>query len=935
MTISCRSGYRLVGPATRTCQQNGTWGGGETTCVQYACPRLAEPVNGNVFVLANSQATYACLAGYTLNGESVLNCLDNDTWSSPPPTCDAVRCENLTAVGFENGQMTFVSFTFGSTVTFACNVGYTLNGARRIECGVDGSWSSAMPVCEKITCYPPYVPPRSHFTANGEMKYETTIEFFCEEGYRLEGESIRTCRADGSWSGSSHVCQQIVCPYPNPNQHVIVRGSAYAYGNVLQYSCNEGFRLDGPESRTCTADGTWSGDEPLCTRDECIRTRPLLHGSISGFGSRPGDQVFFQCDEGYELVGLPFKFCMQLSLEWSNPDPTCRKVKCPTPPELSNGVYTGNDFFFQDTVVYQCNPGYEIVGQNTITCLSVGQWSRTDVACLRISCGPPPVVRHAAYTLNSNEDEGKFNDTVDLSCLEGYVGQGVSFQRCQANGAWTQTDFSCEVVECPPFRAIPNGNFKGIARTYGSIVEVECNQGFYLVGKASRKCGGDGNWEDEYEPYCERIECEVLNDISNGKTISGDRHVNSTVTFQCDEGYRLHGTDHRFCQSDGNWSGSNPYCRLITCVAPPSVPHANNVDTLTEYLYRSTVRYTCKKGYRISAGDSSLVCSADGSWQGTVPTCSIVKCGEPDTLPNGRYFIASHNYLSEVQYICLSGYQLKGSETVICDETGSWSGALPSCIPIDCGPPPYVVNSKSDDTGVHTFNTEVSYNCDIGFVLAGQQSVRCEATGVWSSPPPDCEPISCGPPPVIEHASYNGDDFFYLDRVTYECDSGFTSKGNTVLQCSYDGSWQGDRPSCEALSCGPPPQLLFANTVLSGGTGIGTKATFQCDPGYYLVGSATAVCLADLKWKIEGNDPFCHHVDCGPPPQIDNGQAIYTSTTYDASAIFECNEGFSILVEGEMVCSISGRWEGTKTVCEPSKCSVPPTGDNMHFIGDE
>ena len=829
--------------------------------------------------------------------------------------------------------MTFQSFTFGSVVTFECDSGFALNGARKISCEADRSWTSAMPVCERITCFPPVVPQRGRIEIHDNMKYGSTIEFFCDEGYQLVGENISICQADGSWSGITPSCAHITCPPPDPSQNVIVSVNSHGYGSLAQYSCNTGYRLDGPATRTCTGTGSWSGDEPLCTRDECRRTRPLIHGTTIGVGSKPNDQIFFQCDRGYELKGFPFKICLDADLEWSNEDPTCEKKTCPAPPTLANGFYAGNSLFYQDTVEYGCDPGYHIVGQNTITCLAVGQWSRTDVACVKVSCGPPPIPAHSEYSLPSNEDDGKFNDTATLSCLEGYLARGVSYRRCQASGGWTQSNFTCEVVLCPSFKSIQNANIKSAGLAYGGIVEIECDQGYYLVGKASRKCGSDGNWEDEYEPYCEQIQCDELLDISNGKTLFTNRFVGSVVTFQCDEGYRRHGSDRRECQSDGQWSGSDPYCRLITCPVPPPVEHANQFDSLAEYLYKSEARYHCDKGYTISSGDTTLVCSANAQWEGTVPTCSVITCGEPDVLANGRFFIASYVYLSEIQYICLQGYRLKGSATVTCDETGNWAGEQRECVPIDCGEPPYVVNARNYDTGVHTFNTEVAYNCDVGFVLSGLSSVRCEANGVWSSPPPICEPISCGPPPTVDYATYTGVDFFYLDRVSYICADGYSLLGNDVLLCTYDGSWEGERPVCEELSCGHPPQLPFATTVLSGGTGVGTSATFQCSVGYYLVGSSTAMCLPDLKWKVEGNDPFCQPVDCFNPPKIVNGRPIFTSTTFDASVIFECDVGYRMSVEGELICGMGGNWKGTMGVCEAKGCGFPPLGDNLDFIG--
>ena len=39
-------------------------------------------------------------------------------------------------------------------------------------------------------------------------------------------------------------------------------------GSVVTYSCNDSFMLTGTSTRTCQADGTWSGDDPTCGESE-------------------------------------------------------------------------------------------------------------------------------------------------------------------------------------------------------------------------------------------------------------------------------------------------------------------------------------------------------------------------------------------------------------------------------------------------------------------------------------------------------------------------------------------------------------------------------------------------------------------------------------------------------------------------------------------
>ena len=36
--------------------------------------------------------------------------------------------------------------------------------------------------------------------------------------------------------------------------------------STATYTCDEGFELNGTQTRTCQSDGTWSGDPPTCER---------------------------------------------------------------------------------------------------------------------------------------------------------------------------------------------------------------------------------------------------------------------------------------------------------------------------------------------------------------------------------------------------------------------------------------------------------------------------------------------------------------------------------------------------------------------------------------------------------------------------------------------------------------------------------------------
>ena len=45
-----------------------------------------------------------------------------------------------------------------------------------------------------------------------------------------------------------------------------VQYSSVDVGSVAEYTCNEGFLLEGATTRVCQTDGSWSGDTPTCRR---------------------------------------------------------------------------------------------------------------------------------------------------------------------------------------------------------------------------------------------------------------------------------------------------------------------------------------------------------------------------------------------------------------------------------------------------------------------------------------------------------------------------------------------------------------------------------------------------------------------------------------------------------------------------------------------
>ncbi len=116
-------------------------------------------------------ATYTCDHGYTLNGVSTRTCQADGTWSLTAPNCGrecfkqnvhdsynlfcfltyvllVVDCGALNDTA--NRQVSTSSgTTFMNTATYTCNIGYTLNGATIRTCQANGSWNLTPPTCDR------------------------------------------------------------------------------------------------------------------------------------------------------------------------------------------------------------------------------------------------------------------------------------------------------------------------------------------------------------------------------------------------------------------------------------------------------------------------------------------------------------------------------------------------------------------------------------------------------------------------------------------------------------------------------------------------------------------------------------------------------------------------------------------------------------------
>lgn len=119
-----------------------------TTVELVGCGEPHVPMNGYKVgenYWAGELVTFACDAGYHLEGPTNRLCLENGNWSNVVPTCHSI-CDEPAPL--ENGYRVGNEFWEGKNVTYKCNKGFLLRGPHVRVCNDIGNWTEEEPTCE-------------------------------------------------------------------------------------------------------------------------------------------------------------------------------------------------------------------------------------------------------------------------------------------------------------------------------------------------------------------------------------------------------------------------------------------------------------------------------------------------------------------------------------------------------------------------------------------------------------------------------------------------------------------------------------------------------------------------------------------------------------------------------------------------------------------
>uniref|UniRef100_A0A672SF25 CUB and sushi domain-containing protein 3-like n=1 Tax=Sinocyclocheilus grahami TaxID=75366 RepID=A0A672SF25_SINGR len=842
-----------------------------------------------------------------------------------------------------------------SVVRWACDRGYRLIGknmavCRRTEFGYL-AWDSSVPACQAVSCGPPVAPVNGGMLA-ADYSAGTRATYFCNDGFRLSSKEVTStvCQADGTWSNHNKIprCTVVVCPSIGSftldhGKWRIVNGSRYEYGTKVAFTCNTGYYRLGPAHIHCTSNGTWSwrNERPRCKIISCGELPTPPNGKKIGTQTTFGASAIFTCNSGYILVGSTVRECLASGL-WSGMETRCLVYSkknilnvfppaghCGAPESIVNGQVIGENFGYRDTVVYQCNPGFRLIGSSVRICQQDHNWSGLLPSCVSVSCGHPgsPIYGRTVG------DGFNLNDVVTFFCNNGYILEGPSQAQCQADRQWSQQPPTCRVVNCTdpgiPANSIRKSKIEYGNFTFGTVVSYDCNPGYYLFGSSVLTCQPVGYW-DKPLPECLEVDCGHPGSPPHA-VVMGDKFTfGSTVHYRCLEDRALIGESTRTCQLNGQWSGSQPHCsgdKRGACGDPGTPAHATREEG--SFQQHAKVRFTCATGHTLY-GSAERICFPNGTWSGRQPTCKPVQCGNPGTPANGHILrVHGTTFSHSIVYSCVDGYRLSGSPSRQCLANGTWSGSEPNCTLISCGDPGVAASGLRIGEDF-TIGQNVTYSCQPGYLMENGSFVirTCTHNGTWSGTFPTCQAVTCAPPPGVSNGEVEGSVFEWGTSVSYRCLMGYELSFPAVLTCVGNGSWSGEVPLCLPKFCGDPG--LPPHVRREGQSFIfKAEVTYSCSAPYVLVGSSTRTCQADGTWS-GGTQPECIRESLSCWGRSDR---LISMPQVGSTVKFHCQTGHLLLGSTTRTCQQDLTWSGTQPECIPHSCKQPKTPSHANVLG--
>lgn len=529
------------------------------------------------------------------------------------------------------GDVTVMDLHAGGVAHFHCHLGYELQGAKTLTC-INASkphWSSQEPICSA--------------PCGGEV-HNATIGRVLSPSY------------PGNANGSQLCVWTIEAPEGQKLHLHLERLLLHEKDRMIVYS-----------GRTNTSALLY----------DSLRTESVPFEGLLSEGS--SIHIEFTSDQGQAASAFNIRF------------EAFEKGHC-YEPYIQNGNFTTSDptYNIGTIVEFTCDPGHSLEqGPAVIECVNVRDpyWNDTEPLCRAMCGGELSAVAGVVLSPNWPEPYAEGEDCV----WKIHVGEekriflDIQFLNLSNSDILTIYDGD-EVVPHVLGQYFGNSSPQKLySSTPDLTIQFHSDPAGLIFGK------GQG-FIMNYIEVSRNDSCSDLPEIQNGwKTTSHTELVRGArITYQCDPGYDIVGSDTLTCQWDLSWSSDPPFCeKIMYCTDPGEVEHSTRLISDPVLLVGTTIQYTCSPGF-VLEGSSLLTCYSRETgtpiWTSRLPHCvseESLACDNPGLPENGYQILYKRLYLpgESLTFMCYEGFELTGEVTIRCilGQPSHWSGPLPIC----------------------------------------------------------------------------------------------------------------------------------------------------------------------------------------------------------------------------------------------------------------
>ncbi|KAL2083425.1 hypothetical protein ACEWY4_021198 [Coilia grayii] len=408
------------------------------------------------------------------------------------------------------------------------------------------------------------------------------------------------------------------------------------------------------------------------------------------------------------------------------------KGGCGDPGIPAYGKRTGDSFLHGDSLTFECQAAFDLVGERTISCQQNNQWSGNKPSCV-FSCffnftTPSGVILSPNYP----EEYGNNMNCVWLIIAEPGNRIHLIFSDFEVESQFDYLIVKDEGMPEPTtFGTFSGKDVPSQIASNGHIMRLEFQSDHSNTARG---------FNITYTTFGQN-ECHDPGIPVNGQRFGEHFLLGSSVLFTCDEGFiKTHGSDAVTCViQDGNvvWNAAVPRCEapcgghltapvgvLLSPGWPGFYKDSLNCEWVIEARKDHAVKITFDRFQTEVNYDTLEV--RDG------PSNSSPLIGEYQGTQAPRFLISTSNYM----YLLFTtdnsrssvGFQIRYESIMM--ETDS------------CLDPGIPVNGKRHGNSF-AIGSRVTFSCDQGYTLSDEEPIVCERNHQWNHALPSCDAL-CG-----------------------------------------------------------------------------------------------------------------------------------------------------------------------------------------------